>query len=394
MIPRLLATQLKSLATQYPVVTIVGPRQSGKSTLCQFCFPNLPLINLELPDVRARVLADPKGFIENLRGGCVIDEIQHVPDLASYIQVAVDERGKKGEFILTGSQQYQLMESVSQSLAGRTALLRLLPLSAEELNTTSKDKISFEQKLFTGGYPRIYNDSLDPSQALSFYTQTYIERDVRQIINVRDLSLFERFLRLCASRSGQLLNASNLGNEAGINQSTVQQWLSVLETSFILTKIQPYYQNFSKRLIKSPKVYFLDTGLLCYLLGITSPEQLTYHPLRGAIVETYVASELLKAYYNRAREPRIYFFRDSTGNEVDFLCDEGDAVIPIEVKASSTFTTDFLRGISFFRKLPGARTKGGAVIYTGKERFSTDGIEIFPITEVAAIITGKENKEK
>lgn len=385
MIKRALLTHLLNLSRHYPVVTIVGPRQSGKSTLCKMAFPSLPLINLERPDERARIAEDPRAFIAAHKGGCIIDEIQHLPELASYIQVAVDERGTQGEFILTGSHQYQLMESVSQSLAGRTAILKLLPLSTAELRDTTYELSSLDQRLITGGYPRIFNDSLDPSQALSFYVQTYLERDVRQIINVRDLSLFERFLKLCATRSGQLFNASNIGAEAGIDQSTVREWLSVLETSFILFRLQPHHVNLSKRILKSPKLYFLDTGLLCYLLGIRSAEQLAHHPLRGAIVETFVASELIKNRYNAAQEPSMGFFRDSAGHEIDFVIDHGADVRLIEVKASSTFTADFLKNIRFYRAQPSARVSQSTVVYTGSESFLVDQTSIVPISEITGL---------
>ncbi len=382
MIVRALSPHLVSLSRQYPVVTVVGPRQSGKSTLCRMAFPSLPLINLERPDERARIAEDPRGFIDAHKGGCIIDEIQHLPELASYIQVAVDERGSPGEFILTGSHQYQLMESVSQSLAGRTAILKLLPLSAAELTSSDSAPSSLHEHLFSGGYPRILHDRLDPSQALSFYVQTYLERDVRQIINVRDLGLFERFLRLCATRSGQLLNATNLGAEAGIDQSTVREWISVLETSFILTRLQPHHVNLSKRILKSPKLYFLDTGLLCYLLGIRSSEQIAHHPLRGAIVETFVASELIKNRYNSAREPSIGFFRDSAGHEVDFVIDDGADVKLLEVKASSTFNAEFLKNIRFYRAQPSARVSQSCIVYTGAETFKVDDVSIVPISDI------------
>ena len=385
MILRALSPYLISLAKQYPVVTVVGPRQSGKSTLCRTAFPSLPLINLERPDERARIAEDPRAFIESHRGGCIIDEIQYMPDLASYIQVAVDERDNAGEFILTGSHQYQLMESVSQSLSGRTAILRLLPLSAAELAESNCAPKTLDERLLLGGYPRIFKDNLDPGQAHSFYVQTYIERDIRQIINVRDLTLFERFLKLCAGRSGQLLNATNLGNEAGINQSTVREWLSVLETSFIISRIQPHHRNLSKRILKSPKLYFLDTGLLCYLLGIRSPEQLALHPLRGSIVETFVASEIIKNCYNSARESSLSFFRDSAGHEIDFILDEGADARLIEVKASSTFNPEFLKNIRFYMAQKGARVTKPTVLYTGNESFSIDDISIVPIHNIGSI---------
>lgn len=386
MIKRKIEAELLKLARQYPVVTIVGPRQSGKSTLCESAFPNLPVVNLEQPDVRARVAADPNAFIAAYENGVVIDEIQYLPELTSYIQVAVDKRKRSGEFILTGSHQFQLMHAVFQSLAGRTAILRLLPLSQSEISGTEFSNKTLNERIFIGGYPRIVRDELNPSQALSFYVQTYIERDVRQIVNIRDLSLFERFLRLCAARSGQLLNATNLGTEAGVDQSTIRQWLSVLETSFIIRKIQPHHNNLSKRITKTPKIYFLDTGLLCYLLGITNSQQLEFHPLRGEIVETFVASELTKAIYNFGRDDALYFFRDNAGHEVDFILDKGATVMPIEVKSSSTFHVDFLKGIRKYSSLKGAKVTQPTVIYAGAEKFNVDGIQMLPIDRTSEVV--------
>jgi predicted AAA+ superfamily ATPase len=387
MIARKLEKQLKALAKQYPVVTLVGPRQSGKSTLCSMAFPELPIVNLEQPDVRSRVAADPKAFISSYENGVIIDEIQYLPELTSYIQVAADSRKRNGEFILTGSHQFQLMHAVSQSLAGRTAILRLLPLSAAEILNSQYDKGSLNDQLFKGGYPRIVSEGLNPTQALSFYVQTYIERDVRQIINVKDLTLFERFLKLCAARSSQLLNATNLGVETGVNQSTIREWLSVLETSFVIRRVQPHHNNLSKRITKSPKIYFLDTGLLCYLLGITSPQQLEFHPLRGEIIETFVASELTKAIYNAGRDEALYFFRDSAGHEVDFLIDQGASVLPIEVKSSSTFHADFLKGLKFYTALKGSRVTSPTVVYTGSENFKVADTQIVSIKHVSELIT-------
>lgn len=386
MIKRILEKTVLELSEQYPVVTIVGPRQSGKSTLCSTTFPTLSVVNLELPDQRQRISADPKAFIASHRGGVIIDEIQYLPELASYIQVAVDERKSKGEFILTGSQQFQLMQSISQSLAGRTAIVRLLPLSAVEVRGTPYEERTLNEAIFRGGYPRIVSEGLNPTQALSYYVQTYIERDVRQIINVRNLTLFEKFIRLCAARSGQLLNITNLGNDAGVDQSTVNQWLSVLETSFIVARVQPHHNNLSKRVTKSPKLYFLDTGLLCFLLGMTAAQQIELHPLRGAIVETFVASELMKTIFNSGRSDNLYFFRDSSGHEVDFLFDHGGTVQPIEVKASSTFHTDFLKNITFYSRLPGARVTKPAVIYTGAEHFKVEGVDITPLGDIGGVL--------
>jgi len=389
MITRILEAQAKTLAKQYPVLTIVGPRQSGKSTLCSLAFPKLPIVNLELPDLRARISADPRAFIASHQNGVIIDEIQYLPELTSYIQVAADDRKRNGEFILTGSRQFQLMQSVSQSLAGRTAILRLLPLSLAELSPTKYQARSLNEQIFTGGYPRIIVEGLNPSQAISFYVQTYIERDVRQIINIRDLSLFERFLRLCAARSGQLLNSTNLGNETGVNQSTIREWLSVLETSFIISRVQPHHNNLSKRITKSPKIYFLDTGLLCYLLGITTPQHLEFHPLRGEIIETFVASELIKAIYNSGKNDPIYFFRDSAGHEVDFLIDRGRAVQPIEVKASTTFNSEFMNGLKYYASQKGAEVINPTVIYTGTEEFKIEGTSVVSIQKSGEVFTNE-----
>jgi predicted AAA+ superfamily ATPase len=385
MIKRLLESAVKRLATQYPVVTIVGPRQAGKSTLCQLAFPNLPVINLERPDIRARISADPLQFITSQRGGCVIDEIQYLPELASYIQVAVDERKSAGEFILTGSQQFQLMETVSQSLAGRTAIVKLLPLSLRELKQSRYLPSTLDDLLFTGSYPRIYADKLAPTQTYSFYVQTYIERDIRTLINVRDLTQFERFVKLCAARAGQLLNLSNLGNEAGIDHSTAQRWITALEASFIVFRLPPHFSNFSKRIIKSPKLYFYDTGLLSFLLNIRDSNDLTHHPLRGQIFENYIAGELVKNAFNAVDEPNIYFFRDSTGHEIDFLLEHPDGVIPIEVKASMTFSPSFLDTIHFYKSLAGARVSQPKVIYGGEESFSIKGVDVLPWREVDKI---------
>jgi len=389
MIKRTLSSQLLNLAQHYPVVSLIGPRQSGKSTLCQMTFAEYPLFNLESPSLRERISSDPQAFIDSQRGGCIIDEIQYLPELLSYIQVAVDDRKRNGEFIITGSQQYQLMASVAQSLAGRTAIARLLPLSIEELTESANLEDSLDARMIKGSYPRVINEGLDPNQAYSFYAQTYLERDVRQIVNVQDLGTFERFLRLCAGRSGQLVNLTNLSNETGVDQSTIARWLTVLETSFIIVKIQPHFENLSKRVVKSPKLFFLDTGLLCYLLGISTVEQLSIHPLRGAIFETYVASEIIKYRFNRVLDHNLYFYRNSSGKEIDFLIELGNAVQPIEVKASRSFNKAFLKNIEYYLSLPKNRAIAPGIVYSGSEQFRVQSITITPVDMLSTILSGK-----
>jgi predicted AAA+ superfamily ATPase len=379
MYKRQLEQQIRRLVRQYPVVTLVGPRQSGKSTLCEYVFPDLPLYNLESPDVRERIRQDPKAFIASNKGGCVIDEIQYLPDLVSYIQVAVDNRKTNGEFIITGSAQFQLMEQVSQSLAGRTAIIRLLPLSMFEMSENTISLASINEKLFYGSYPRIFSNNLDPVEAYSFYIQTYLERDVRQIIKVQDLNLFERFLYLVAGRSAQILDYTSLSSEVGVDQSTIKRWISVLETSFIVSLLPPYFKNFNKRITKSPKIYMLDTGLLCRLLGIENPAQLDTHPLRGAIFETYVFSEIIKSIYNQVRVPKVFFFRDASSIKVDFLIEKDLALHAIEVKSGSTFSKEWCKNLIKFQKIASKESVISHLIYGGAEVFDVSNIKVAPL---------------
>ncbi len=364
MYPRDLEKELLSLAKDYPVVTVIGPRQSGKTTLVQAAFSQKPYVNLESLDTRELAESDPRGFLERYPNGAILDEIQRVPTLLSYIQPLVDSRQEKGLFILTGSHQLELHQAISQSLAGRTALLTLLPMSLTELRNAKID-LSLDEMLFFGGFPRIFKDKLDPTKAYRNYIQTYIERDVWQLLHVRDLTQFQRFIRACASRVGQLLNLQSLCNEVGISSKTAKEWISILEASFILFRLQPYFDNLNKRNIKTPKLFFTDVGLACYLLKIEDLTQLSRDPLRGHLVENLVVLELMKARLSKGLEPNLYFFRDAHGHEVDVIFQSGSRLIPIEIKSSKTFHSDFLKNLRFFSKHAGEHFEKGYLIYAG-----------------------------
>ena len=298
MISREISNKVLDYANQYPIVTITGPRQSGKTTLCKMIFPDMPYASLESIEERSFAQNDPKGFLSRFPQGAVLDEIQRAPDLFSYLQVLVDESGQTGQFIISGSQNFDLLETVSQSLAGRTAIVNLLPFSLEEIGRIAGSQFPINTLLYQGSYPRIYDRRLNPTEALSFYYSTYVERDLRQLINVTDLARFDMFIRLCATRCGQVLNLSSLGNDCGASHNTIKSWLSILEASYIVKLLQPFYNNLGKRLIKAPKLYFIDTGLAAFLLGIQKEEHIDAHPLRGALFENLVVSELLKKRLN------------------------------------------------------------------------------------------------
>jgi len=369
MIKRHMEKGLLKAASEYPVVILIGPRQSGKTTLVRAAFAKHDYISLEDPDHREFASEDPRGFLGQFAGSVVLDEIQRVPQLFSYLQGIVDEADKAGQFILTGSQNFLLMEKVSQSLAGRCAVLHLLPFTRSELagqimmdiSTVGRkipmwkadEKADLFDHLFIGGYPRIHDKKLAPQRWLANYYRTYIERDVRQILNVGDTEAFSRFIRLCAGRCGQLLNMSSLAADCGVSSMTVKRWLSMLEASYLVFLLRPHHKSFRKRLVKAPKLYFLDSGLLCYLLRIRSSEDLRIHGLRGAVFESWVVSELLKNYYNSGLEPDIYFWRDSAGHEIDVVIDLGAELVPIEIKSGQTITTDFFKGLDYWRSLPG-----------------------------------------
>ncbi len=357
---------LQKKAKEYPVLAVLGPRQSGKSTLCWMAFPDKKYVSLENPDERAFALKDPKRFLEQFPEGGIIDEAQYAPDLFSYIQTIVDREKRDGMFVLTGSQNFNLMEKISQSLAGRVSIHKLLPFSLHELQANRHPPPSLNEMLFTGGYPRIYDKSLFPMDWLSNYVETYLDRDVRLLKNIGDLSTFHLFIKMCASRSGQLLNLTSLGNDCGISHTTARQWLSVLETSFIIHLLPPHFKNFDKRLKKSPKLYFYDTGLLCYLLSITKAEDLAYHGQRGAIFETFVVSEMIKARYHSDKPHNLYFWQDKR-KEVDCLIDQGTRLIPVEIKSGQTVNDDFFEGLAYWNQVSSTSPKNNWLIYGGLE---------------------------
>lgn len=350
MLAREIAPKILEWSRQYPVVTVTGPRQSGKTTLVRSLFPGHHYVSLEDPDQRAFAREDPRGFLERIREGAILDEIQNVPELASYLQGEVDARPDSGRFILTGSRQFELMESVSQSLAGRTAIARLLPFSLGELyGPGPAGRVpGLDEVLHAGFFPRVHDRGLKPSEAMSFYIGTYLERDVRQLLRVSDLGTFERFLKLAAGRTGQLLNSSALGSEVGVSHNTIRQWLSILETSHIIRLLPPWFGNPGKRLVKTPKLYFLDTGLASALWGVTEASQLAAHPLRGALFETFVVGEALKSRFHRGLADNLHFFRDHAGHEVDLVTEHGDGLDLIEVKSSRTVHGEFFKGLDDF----------------------------------------------
>src|SRR3954469_10606924 len=336
MIERLLQPRLLDLATRYPVLTLTGPRQSGKTTLSRMAFPDRPYVSLENPGQREFAQEDPVAFFARYQGGAVIDEVQRVPQVFSYLQGLVDEDPRPGRFVLTGSQNLALVGGVNQSLAGRNTLTELLPLSLEEIRRFPEPPVDLDSILWQGGYPRIYERHLPAHEWLADYVATYVERDVRQLVQVGALLLFQTFLRLCASRTGQILNLASLASDCGISQPTARSWLSVLEASYIAFRLPPFFANIGKRLIKAPKLYFYDTGLVASLLNIENPHQLETHPLRGALFETWVVAEVAKAHLHQGRRPRLSFYRDRSGLEIDLILEKGADLVLVEVKSGQT----------------------------------------------------------
>ena len=387
MIRRTAEAALRSLAGQYPIVTVTGPRQSGKTTLARACFPGLRYANLEQPDVRRFASEDPRGFLRQHADGAVLDEFQRVPEIVSYLQAEVDADAAPGRFILTGSEQLEVLNRVSQSLAGRTGLVKLLPFSIEEMAGHFPVR-PVERLIYSGCYPRIHDQGIEPAQALSDYFATYVQRDLRSLMNVGDLVSFERFVRLCAGRCGQLLNLSTLGADAGVSHTTAAKWLSLLEASYIVFRLPPYFWNTNKRLIKSPKLYFVDVGLAAHLLGIQSGAHVLSHPLRGALYENLVVVEALKFYWHRARRAALHFYRDSDGNEVDLLVELANGVFPIEIKAGETLNPDFFRGLRAFARLyDPPPPNGGALVYAGTEYQERSGAWVLPPERLPDLLT-------
>lgn len=373
MIPRQAKDTLLRLAKGFPILVITGPRQSGKTTLASTTFPNHKYISLEDLDERAFALEDPRGFLDRFDGeGVILDEVQNVPTLLSYIQTLNDLDPIMGRIILTGSQQFGLIESVSQSLAGRAGMIQLLPLSLPELSR-DKEIANLDEVLFNGLYPALYSRDLDANDWYSSYVTTYVERDVRQILQVKDLASFTRFIKLCAARTGQLLNISSLASDAGISQTTARQWLSVLEASYVLFLLQPYHKNYGKRLTKSPKLYFYDTGLAAYLLGISSLEQMNIHSSRPELFETLIVNEAIKYRLNQGKAHQSYFWRDSTGLEVDLVMDTDSGLIPIEIKSGQTIASDWFKGLKKWQEISQENTQA-KLIYGGDKSYVRNGI--------------------
>ncbi len=350
MIKRTLEAKLHELAGYYPAVVVTGPRQSGKTTLCQMAFPELHYISLEAMDIRDFAINDPRGFLSEYGDGAIIDEIQHAPDLLTYLQSEIDARPEPGRFILTGSQHFVLSEFISQSLAGRCGILVLLPPDLGELGNFPDPSDELFHLLWQGAYPRIYDQRIPAHQWLADYTTTYIEKDVRQVINVGDLQAFAGFLKLCAGRTAQEINLSKLGSDAGVSHNTARAWLSVMETSYIIHRLPAWHINIRKQLVKSPKLHFFDSGLLCYLLGIREPEQLRFHPLRGAIFESWVISEIYKENVHKGIQPHLFHYREARGPEVDLIIEQGQTLAAVEIKSGATVNNDFFKNLTIFSK--------------------------------------------
>ena len=367
MIPRTLTENLVAFAGKFPVVCLIGPRQSGKTTLARSAFPGYTYVSLEEHDKREFAIDDPRGFLQEHGLHVIIDEAQRAPRLFSYIQTAVDDRDEPGQYLLTGSQHFLMSEQISQSLAGRAAILNLLPLSLEELASVGKQEDDYVRHLFNGFYPRLYDKDLAPGEWYPFYIQAYVERDVRLIKNISDLHTFQRFLKLCAGRVGQVLNMSSLGNDLGVSHNTVRAWISILEASFIIFLLQPYYKNFNKRIIKSPKLYFYDTGLVCSLLGLETAEQLRTHYLRGHLFESFIISEIFKSVFNRVRSTNCYYWRDKPGHEIDCLLERGAGCRAVEIKSGATVVSDFFKNLKYWSKISGQPPDMNYIIYGGSD---------------------------
>ncbi len=369
MIKRTLEPTVIELAKKFPVIAILGPRQSGKTTLAQLTFPSHKYVSLEDFDVRDIATTDPRAFLDLHKNdsGIILDEIQHAPQLLSYIQTEVDKSKRHGYFIVTGSQNFLLNEAVTQTLAGRVAIFTLLPLSFSELKRANLLPNDSSSMIFQGGYPRLYNDLIEPYNWFPNYIHTYLERDVRQIKNISDLAQFRLFMKLCAGRIGQLLNVSSLANDCGISIGTANTWISILEQSYIIFLLQPHFKNFSKRLVKTPKLYFYDTGLACSLLELESAKQVTTHYLRGGLFESAIISELMKMRYNLGRIPYLYFWRDKLGHEVDCLISQGGKLFPVEIKSGQTITQDYFQELHYWSELAGSDAGRSYCIYAGSE---------------------------
>ncbi|MBI4244996.1 MAG: ATP-binding protein [Planctomycetes bacterium] len=397
MIPRLIAGHLKRAIAHFPVITITGPRQSGKTTLVRGELDNYDYVSLENPDQREFAMNDPLGFLSRFKRKVIFDEVQKVPELFSYIQTIVDESKINGQFILTGSHNFLLLQSITQSLAGRCSVLRLLPFSLAEIlrrkpldvsrlagepkhnkNNKKSQKQTLTDLMLKGFYPPIHDKNIPPDLWLESYYQTYIERDVRSLVNIGDIETFGRFVRLCAGRNGQIVNLSSLASDCGVTHTTAKRWISSLEASFIIFLLRPYYRNFGKRLIKSPKLYFLDSGLLCFLLGIRSSDELTTHSMRGSIFEGFVIADIYKNFSNRGVIAPLYFWRDVSGHEIDLIIDMGGNPIAAEIKSAMTIADDFFDNLYYWRSLKGNKASSLTLVYGGEETYRRRGVMVYP----------------
>ncbi|MEO6039432.1 MAG: ATP-binding protein [Saprospiraceae bacterium] len=365
MIPRQAAEKARQLANQFKALALMGPRQSGKTTLVRNCFPAKPYVSLENPVNRQFALEDPLQFLRQYPDGAILDEVQRTPALLSWLQQNLDEDVRKGKFILTGSNNLLLLEKITQTLAGRVAYLELLPFSVAELQALPAALNDLNDLLWRGAYPPIQADGIPPSDWFAAYIRTYVEWDVRQVKNIDQLLLFEKMLALCAGRVGQQINYANLAVETGVDSKTVQSWMGVLQASYIIFLLPPFYQNFNKRVVKAPKLYFYDTGLACHLLRISDPAMLIQHPYRGALFENFITLELLKNRFNRGQRSNLYYWRENSGREIDLLLDEGLRQWPVEIKSGETITSDWLHGLRYWAEMTGQ--PGGTVYYAGND---------------------------
>ncbi len=378
MIKRTMHSTLLRLAKGFPIIAITGPRQSGKTTLARAAFPDKPYVSLEDPDIRALAETDPRRLLSTYSEGAILDEIQRAPQLFSYLQTQVDANLRPGMFILTGSQQFGLLSGISQSLAGRVGMVQLLPFSIPELHSAGVLLDNLDELLYRGCYPPLYDRDLSPGDWYAAYMATYVERDVRRLINVRDLSSFQRFLKMCAARTGQLLNLSSLAADCGISHNTATAWISVLEASYIVHLLHPHYRNFNKRLVKMPKLFFCDAGLAAWLLGLRKPEEVAFHALRGNLFETLIVSELLKQCFNEGRPSNLFFWRDSKGLEIDLLLENGDDLTPIEIKSGATISPDFTDSLKKWSALSGNQPHTSWLVYGGARELSSGTTRIIP----------------
>ncbi len=369
MIKRDAQQTLLKLARGFPVIVINGPRQSGKTTLARVTFPRKAYVSLEDPDERMFAENDPRSFLKRFPDGAILDEVQRCPDIFSYLQSIVDRDNRMGLFVLTGSQQFNLISHITQSLAGRAGIVQLLPFSISELAHAHKLPSEIENLIVLGMYPPVYTRDVESNAWYAAYVTTYVERDLRQLLSIKDLSVFQRFLKMCAARTGQLLNLSALGADCGISHNTAKAWLSVLEASYLLFLLKPHHRNFNKRLVKMPKLYFYDAGLAAYLLNIHSPEQAAVSSMRGPLFETFAISELMKASLNKGLTPNLFFWRSNAGDEIDVIIEEHNKLIPVEIKSGQTVSQDFFKGLVRWQKIAGIESSKGIVLYAGEQSY-------------------------